>query len=107
MNWERFYSQTSMALGAKVQQAVALPSKDAARLPAPGLDGDTSVTVKCYDKEERWNSRYLAYHYFLAGAEECDGSEADRYWAIVTRLLDGWDWVSDSDDYYERVAKCA
>lgn len=108
MNWEKFYSQTSRTLAAKVRQAVALSSKDAARLPATGLDGDTSVVVKCYNEEERWNSRYLAYHYYLEGANACDGSESNRYWAIVIRLLiDGGDWVSDSDDYFERVKKVA
>ena len=108
MNWEKFYSQTSRILAAKVRQAVALPSREAARLSATGLDGDTSVTVKCYNKEERWNSRYLAYHYYLAGAEECDGSEAHRYWVIVTHLLmDGGDYVCDSDYYYERAKKVA
>jgi len=47
MNWDRFFSQTSRALAAKVREAVALPSSEAARLPSTGLEGDTPVTVEC------------------------------------------------------------
>lgn len=106
MSKEINYEQTSRALKAKVRAAVALSSHDAAKLPATGLAGDTPVTVKCYNKEERWNSRYLAYHYYLAGALACDGSsEGDRYWSIVARLqYYGGDWVSDGDDYFDRTA---
>lgn len=100
--WEKFFLQTSRALAARVREAVLLPSRDAAKLPPTGLEGDTSVTVKCYGREERWNSRYLAYHYFVTGAEACDGSERDRYYLIAGRLLDGGDWVSDDDEYYDR-----
>lgn len=105
MSKEINYKQTSRTLKAMVRAAVALPSSDAAKLPATGLAGDTPVTVKCYNKEERWNSRYLAYHYYLAGALECAGScEGDRYWNIAARLrYYGGDWVSDGDDYYDRM----
>ena len=97
------YEQTSRALKAMVRAAVDLPSRDAAKLPSTGLDGDTPVTVKCYREEERWNSRYLAYHFYLEGAMCCDGSEADRYWNIASRLkFNNPDWVSDDDEYYDR-----
>lgn len=100
------YGRTNLALNAMVRRAVALTSREAAKLPSTGLAGDTPVTVKCNNREERWNSRYLAYHYYLAGAMECKGSsEGDRYFDIVIRLeCDGGDWVSDGDDYYERAA---
>ena len=90
MDWERFYSQTSRALAAKVREAVALPSSEAARLPSTGLEGDTPVTVERYGKVEKWNSRYLAFHYYYAGAMECDGSsEGNRYWQVCGGLLMG------------------
>ncbi|MGN0130690.1 MAG: hypothetical protein ACI4CE_07380 [Methanomethylophilus alvi] len=103
MNWEKFYSQTSRTLAAKVRRAVALPSREAARLPATGLAGDTSVTVRCYNEEERWNSRYLAYHYYNTGWEACDGSEAERYMNIATKLLMGMDFIDDSDNFDDRA----
>lgn len=90
MDNETFYGQTSRALAAKVRAAVAMTSTDAARLPATGLDGDTSVTIRCGGKEERWNSRYLAFHYYYAGAMACEGSsEGDRYWQVCGGLLMG------------------
>lgn len=90
MDNETFYGQTSRALAAKVRAAVAMTSTDAARLPATGLYGDTSVTIRCGGKEERWNSRYLAFHYYYAGAMACDGSsEGDRYWQVCGGLLMG------------------
>ena len=103
MNWERFYSQTSRGLAAQVRKAIALSSTEAEKLPPTGLEGDTPVTIECYGKTERWNSRYLAYHFYLTGAEQCDGSEANRYYLIAGRIrFDNEDWVSDSDNYYER-----
>lgn len=95
MNWDRFFSQTSRALAAKVREAVALPSSEAARLPSTGLEGDTPVTVECYGTVEKWNSRYLAFHYYTTGAEQCDGSEADRYYTISGNLLLGHDTAND------------
>lgn len=95
MNWDRFFSQTSRALAAKVREAVALPSSEAARLPSTGLEGDTPVTVECYGKVEKWNSRYLAFHYYSTGALQCDGSEAERYTFISGGLLLGHDKVND------------
>lgn len=107
MNWEKFYSQTSRTLAAKVRQAVALPSKDAARLPATGLDGDTSVTIECYGHTEKWNSRYLAYHFYLKGAEECDGCESERYLNIAAKILMGRDFADDSDNFNDVQSKVA
>ena len=95
MNWERFFSQTSRELAAKVRQAVALSSTEAAKLPSTGLEGDTPVTVECYGKTERWNSRYLAFHYYATGAEQCDGSEADRYYRVSGNLLLGYNKAND------------
>ena len=90
MDNERFYGQTSRTLAAKVREAVAMTSAEAAKLPATGLEGDTSVTIHCGGKAETWNSRYLAYHYYQTGALECDGSsEGDRYWQIVCGLYTG------------------
>lgn len=90
MDNETFYGQTSRALTANVRAAVAMTSTDAARLPATGLDGDTSVTIRCGGKEERWNSRYLAFHYYYAAAMACEGSsEGDRYWQVCGGLLMG------------------
>ncbi len=95
MNWERFYSQTSRALLAKIRQAASLSSSEAAQLPSTGLDGDKPVSIECYGKVERWNSRYLAFHYFATGAEQCDGAEADRYCTICGNLLLGYENVND------------
>ena len=95
MNWDRFFSQTSRALAAKVREAVALPSSEAARLPSTGLEGDTPVTVECYGTVEKWNSRYLAFHYYSTGALECDGAEAERYTFISGNLLLGHDTAND------------
>ena len=95
MDWERFYSQTSGALAAKVRQAVALSSTEAARLPTTGLNGDMSVTIECYGHKTVWNSRYLAFHYYMTGAEQCDGAESDRYYTICGNLLLGYENVND------------
>ena len=96
MDNETFYGQTSRALAAKVRAAVALAAKDAARLPATGLEGDSSVTIRCGGTEETWNSRYLAFHYYYAGAMACDGSsEGDRYWQVCGGLLNGEDIPHD------------
>ena len=95
MDNERFYGQTSRALAAKVREAVALPSKEAAKLSTTGLEGDRPVSIECYGRTDRWNSRYLAYHYYFEGARQCDGSEADRYWNICGNLLLGYENVND------------
>lgn len=89
MDFERFYGQTSRALAAKVRFAVAMTSADASKLPATGLDGDTSVKIRCGGKEQTWNSRYLAFHYYYAGAMQCEGSESNRYWQVCSGLLMG------------------
>ena len=71
MNWDRFFSQTSRALAAKVKEAVSLPSSKAARLPSTGLKGDTT------------------------GAEQSDGAEAERYYLKSGNLLWGYDKAND------------
>lgn len=92
------FHATNRDAAAMVEKAITLPSRDAAKLPSPGIRGDSPCVVECYRKRENWNSRYLAYHYFLTGAMACDGSsEGDRYWAIVDGLQSGTDFVSDSD----------
>ena len=95
MNWEGFFSQTSPGLTAKVREAVALSSTEAAKLPSTGLEGDTPVTVECYGKTERWNSRYLAFHFYVTVAEQCDGSEANRYYYVSGNLLLGYNKAND------------
>lgn len=90
MDNETFYGQTSRTLAAMVRKAIKMTSGDAAKLSATGLDGDTSVTICCGGKTEKWNSRYLAFHYYYMGGMVNDGtSEGDRYWQICSGLLMG------------------
>ena len=90
MSNERFYEQTSRALAARVREAVSMTSADAAKLPSTGLDGDTSVRIWCGGKEETWNSRYLAFHYYYEGAMANNGtSEGNRYFRICECLMKG------------------
>ena len=75
----------------------SMPSTEAAKLPPPGLKGDSPVTIHIGGREERWNSRWLCYRYYRRGAMECDGSsEGDRYWQIVAGLIE--DMPIPSDD---------
>lgn len=105
MDNERFYGQTSRGLAAKVRAAIAMTSADAAKLPSTGLDGDTSVKIRCGGKEQTWNSRYLAFHYYHAGAVACDGSsEGSRYWQVCIGLLEGEEIPHDDMPLRKNVA---
>ena len=84
-----FFGKTNRYLCRKVREAISMTSHDAAKLPAVMLDGDCPVTIRCGGYEERWNSRYLAYHFYYCGAMCCEGSESSRYWSIVGGLLVG------------------
>ena len=91
---ERFFETTNPTLVQRIQEAVALPSREAAKFP-PVMEGDGAVTIHCGGEEEVWQSRYLAFHYYMTGATECEGSESDRYWQIVSGLFMGASIPSD------------
>lgn len=67
-----------------------------ARELGPYGNGDGPVTVTCYREKEQWKSRKAAREFYRTAAMCCDGSEADRYWTIVSGLEDGLAEVSDS-----------
>lgn len=56
---------------------------------------DEPVFVTCYNKRERWNTRREAMAFYLEGARCCDGCEAERYFNVFTKLLDGYNDVDD------------
>lgn len=98
MNLELFYSQGSRKLTALVGKAVDMGSADAAKL-VTGLTEDDPIVIHCYGRDEEWQSRYLAYHYYYTGAVSCGGSESERYWKICTDLLLGEEKPTDEEDY--------
>lgn len=65
------------------------------------------VFVVCYNRIEKWNNRDNAIEFYAQGAEECDGSEAERYTNILAGLIDGKAVATDgmSISYGECKAK--
>ena len=98
----QLFAKTSKKLEALKNKAFTMSSRDAAKIET-GLKGDGPVKVVCYDRVDRWKSRYLAYHFFKFGAICCDGCESERYWSIVTDLEFGREIASD-DERYRRIA---
>lgn len=45
--------------------------------------------VVCYNQAEVWRSRQSAIDFYMQGARECDGSEAERYMAVAVELMAG------------------
>ena len=79
----------------KVETALMkMTSKEASAVKME-IEGDFPVTIHCGGSENHWESAWLAYHYYLMGAMACDGSEANRYWSVVTGLMLGVDVPSD------------
>ncbi len=52
------------------------------------------VTVTCYGKTKVWE-RSKALEFFLEGAWQCDGAEAERYFNIYYQLIHGEKEASD------------
>ena len=98
MRPDQFFSQKNNELSALVRKAVEMCSADAAKLTT-GLADDKPITIHCGGRDEEWQSRYLAYHYYYTGAVSCEGSESDRYWKIVADLLLGKEKPTDEDDW--------
>jgi len=59
-----------------------------------------AVTITCYGTTETWDDRMAALRFYKQGAEECEGSERDRYTRIVFQLMDGLSVCSDQDEEY-------
>ena len=57
-----------------------------------------NVTIICSGKEET-RKRKEAYDFYSEGANECDGSEADRYASIVFGLVTGCKTCNDEWAY--------
>jgi len=53
------------------------------------------VTTICYGQKKVWGDRWEAVEFFKEGAAACDGSEKDRYTAILLKLLAGADMCTD------------
>lgn len=59
------------------------------------------VVIECYGAESAWESRSEAVAFYSEGALACEGSEADRYLNIVTGLMMGLSYVTDSMEYID------
>lgn len=81
----KLFTKTNKKLETLKEMAINSSCHTAAKMKT-GLKGDSPVTIHCYGEAEFWESRYLAYHFFMAGAMACDGCESDRYWRIVSDL---------------------
>ena len=97
MDMTRFYEQNSAYLAKQELLCLcfAKTSTEAAKHPPLKIDGDAPITIHVGGYVEKWRSRWLCYHYYKQGAMECEGSESDRYWQIVTGLLEGVQTPSD------------
>jgi hypothetical protein len=74
------------------------------------MTNNNKVTVICYGLKETWESREEAMAYYLEGAMNCEGSEAERYMNIYTKLQLGYDVCDDSEldeDEIETVEEAA
>ena len=60
------------------------------------------VTVICYGKEEKYNSRQEAYDFYIQGAIATEGSEQSRYVTICSMLKCTNDKVVGDDQYYNK-----
>lgn len=58
---------------------------------------DGVITV-CYGKEEKWDERKDARHYFLEAMMNTEGSERERYANVYFKIIRGFDYCTDSDD---------
>lgn len=59
---------------------------------------DKIVTV-CYGKEDSWESRIAAEHFFLQAIIASDGSERERYVNIYIKLKMGMTYCTDEEFY--------
>ena len=82
------FETSTLELQRLIDNAVSKSSEEAAKMPTTKVSGDRPIKVKCYGTVKEWKSMYLAYHFYLAGATMCEGSESDRYWLIVARLIE-------------------
>ena len=57
---------------------------------------DKIVTV-CYGKEDSWESRIAAEHFFLQAIIASDGSERERYVNIYIKLKMGMAYCTDEE----------
>ena len=94
---ERFYEQNTAYLFQQEAMCICFSksSRDAANTPTLDIEGDAPITIHVGGFEERWQSRWLCYHFYKQCALMCEGSESDRYWQILTGLLEGEDVPSD------------
>ena len=53
------------------------------------------VTTICYGQKKEWDDRWEAVEFFKEGVMACEGSEAERYTAILLKLIAGMDVCSD------------
>jgi hypothetical protein len=57
-----------------------------------------AVTVACYGKTEKWDSRKEAADFYLKAIAGSEGSECERYTKIYTELLMGKAVCSDEEE---------
>jgi hypothetical protein len=53
------------------------------------------VTTICYGQKKEWENHWDAVDFFKEGALSCEGSEQERYTAILLKLLAGETECSD------------
>ena len=56
------------------------------------------VTTICYGQKKEWDERWDAVDFFKDGVMACEGSERERYTAILLKLLAGETECTDSID---------
>lgn len=74
------------------------PKKGGGRKPTTGREriAMDRVTTICYGQRREWADRWEAVEFFKEGVISCDGSEAERYTAILLKLLAGETECEDS-----------
>lgn len=73
-----------------------IDESEAKKLPPVAAD-DGAVTIHCYGRAERWNSRVVCTEFYRAGATACDGSESERYTKIYLGCMFGDKVPTDGD----------
>lgn len=57
----------------------------------------STVTTVCYGETKLWDSRNEALEFFFEGMLNCEGSEAERYTRIYSKLKSGYTYATDED----------
>lgn len=83
-----------------------IDADEARKLPPVNAE-DGAVTVHCYGRAKRWNSRVVCTEFYRAGATACNGSESERYRAICIGCLFGYKIASDGEPLRKKAVEVA